>query len=362
MVRHAPRERTTASFFDNLARSRRVQHDSNFVPSDKGSFFDGPRHARRVPCPKTCYDPSAGAPPTQHVRQFRTNAPTEFSTAATTAPSSPATSVKSVNTHSLLDIDPGACPHMLDFQCESNASSDVNMVEELLESKALSDVNVVEQLLPYVSEVLEDTTEPEGVAPTANDPSDGPAWDDELHVCDTNTVAAILGIDKNGDAAHRTCGSDHSFIECALNDRYAKLFAHETLEEDDNARLELPYKHSNVITHRFRLSDYANLYSGDVLVAHGRHIAGPTPRLRPCSTWKRGRMTTHTTWGKRDGPFFVPLWFRQLEIMKNASHRNKTRSRAVRSRRRVVWADSDTTTPLARAVPVDLARAHECAL
>jgi hypothetical protein len=212
MVRHAPRERTTASFFDNLARSRRVQHDSNFVPSDKGSFFDGPRHARRVPCPKTCYDPSAGAPPTQHVRQFRTNAPTEFSTAATTAPSSPATSVKSVNTHSLLDIDPGACPHMLDFQCESNASSDVNMVEELLESKALSDVNVVEQLLPYVSEVLEDTTEPEGVAPTANDPSDGPAWDDELHVCDTNTVAAILGIDKNGDAAHRTCDSYHSFI------------------------------------------------------------------------------------------------------------------------------------------------------
>jgi hypothetical protein len=390
MVRTAPRERINASFFDNLARSRRAQPDGNFVPSEQGSYFDGPRHVRRVPCPKTCYDPSAGAPRPQHVRQPSTKAPTVSVEAATALPT-PRRSSRPRSPTRFDDVEAAglaarwiACDS--EFPCiqkRKGARRWRARLPKIMQDKyhrhahfsRLRDARrfahtfvhthgrtrarrsnspptdlpcpsedtdaTDDDVLSDASGVLLDLTAPEGGALTSNDAFGEPAWENEPLVDDLSTVAALLGMDVDCEATQCTFGSDGSFVDCALDDRYAMLFAHETLE-NDNPLSESSYGDSSVKTHRFRLSDYANLYSGDVLVAHGRRVAGPTPRLRPCSTWKRGCLTTRTTWGERDGPFFVPLWVRQLETMKNAQRRDHERRR-----RRVLWADLDDTTPLA---------------
>lgn len=423
MVRNGPRTTMSSSFFDNLARSRRdAQPSAPFVPSEHGTYYDGPRHTRRVVRPKDRYDPSERPP--QHVpetrrtggvtkratppptprRPSKPRSPTKFDDAAYAGRAAhwvacdpefaciqkrkgarrwrarlPNHMQERYHRHAyfarLRDArifantfvrGPPHSPSAIAFPSEDTDATDdeADDVSGTAVDEPLSPATVVGSLAATTNPledataacpfpfVVEDDASATGqvnlIAPVQPTPSEDAAPADgcvfvehdiggDSVVDDLGTVAALLGFDVDEPRLGQSPVPGDGFVDCALDDRYAVLFAHETLADDPGFEEEACVR-TDVRTRRYRLSDRSDVYHNGTLLAHGMCVMVPPRPSHPFSAWWRGPKCNVSVCGERDGPFFVPLHVRQEQYMRTDAPPSSS-ARRWKTARRVLWAD-----------------------
>jgi hypothetical protein len=351
-----------------------------FVPSEKGSFFDPPTHARRQSKPKARYDPSEGAPqrdtrPAQAPRPPRKpRTQTKFDRPdlepARDANGKLPTALWSLCVRGLDNVEKreGAqrwrvlLPEWMQTPRHRHAHFDrlqtatrfantlrrardashdaaaarslASPVTSVAGSRSPSPVRLVEPPhdLPITAAAVE------RLAPTPP-----PSADSAVADARSRSPSPIQVVCTIADVQDMLDGD--WFEQAICDEATASLLAHETLPEDDGP---LGTDRREVNTFRVRMSSPSHIVENHILVADGAVVAGPDPALRPWPyPWASERGASLTV-PERDGPFFFPLSNRVTITKRNGAPSTPTkRARTTngddtpppKKPKRVAWAD-----------------------